>query len=81
MDNYLDELYGVTLEDYCKIHDITPEKLIDKTQKDLNLLRKRARKLIYEEDRLLDPLVEEIERVISKKYKHLRRLKDWIRNN
>jgi len=76
----LDEIYGVSLEEYCKLQGITPEDLLKKTETDIEILSKRLRKLIWEEDRLLDPLVEEIERVVSKKRKHLKRLKDWYKN-
>ena len=76
----LDDLYGITLDEYCKIHNTTKENLIKKTQTDIDILSKRLRKLIYEEDRLLDPLTEEIQDILSKKRKHLKRLKQWSIN-
>ena len=75
----LDELYGVNLDEYCKIHNITPEALQRKTEIDIEILSTRLKKLVREEDRLLDPVVEEIERLLDKKRKHLKRLKDWFK--
>jgi len=73
----MDKIYGVNLEEYCEFHNTTPDKLMDKTKKDLELLHKNIRHLLYVEDRLLDPLVDDIYDAIRKKEKHLKRLKEW----
>jgi len=73
----LDEIYGVSLKEYCEIHNTNPDNLIKKTEIDIDILSKHLRKLVWEEDRLLDPITERIERVLSKKRKHLKRLKEW----
>jgi len=75
----LDLIYGVSLEEYCKIHNTNINELIKKTEIDIELIHKNLRKLIYEEDRLLDPLVDECQMVREKKEKHLKRLKEWKR--
>ena len=76
-----DEIYGCTLEEYCKFHNTSIEELKEKTEKDIELLRSNLRKIIYDEERLLDPVTEAIQGLISKKRKHLSRLKDWERNS
>lgn len=71
-----DELYGVTLDEYCRIHNTTIEKLIKKTEIDIDLLKKRLASLVFA-DEMDIYLVNEVHKLLSKKRKHLKRLKQW----
>ena len=73
--NY-DELYGINIDEYCKYHSITIEDLIEKTKKDIELLKKNLHKHIYTEPTNWE-LVGSIHRFFLKKEAHLKRLKQW----
>jgi len=72
----LEQLYDVSLDDYCKIHNTTIDNLINKTKIDINLLRSHLRELL-EKDKLVEPITEAVERLLDKKRKHLKRLEEW----
>jgi hypothetical protein len=73
--NY-DKLYGVSIDEYCKYHQITIDDLINKTEKDIELLKKNLNKEIYTEPTNWE-LVGSIHSLLLKKEKHLKRLKQW----
>ena len=77
MDFTLDEIYGIDLLEYCRIHSTTVEELIKKTEKDIEILKANLKHVVVDEDRVTDPLVNRICKTISKKEKHLKRLKEW----
>jgi len=79
MASYQD-IYGVSLEEYCQAHGITIEKLIKKVETDIKLLKTRLRDLVNEDEYVVNPLINEVYQVLKKKEKHLKRLKGWKRN-
>jgi len=74
-----EELYGVSLDEYCKYHNINPERLVQKTKKDIELLKKNLHKHTYEIESTNWNLVSQIHKLLNKKIKHLERLKEWIK--
>jgi len=76
----LDEIFGVDIDGYCKFHGITVDDLMNKSKKDIELLKKRLHTLVHVEDRMLDPVTNEVQKLLNKKEKHLKRLKQWKRS-
>ena len=80
----LDELYGVSLEDYCLLHNITYDELISKVKIDINILRKNYElySLKNKDDVTYDEvsLAIEISKQINKKNIHLKKLADYKAN-
>jgi len=74
----LEELYGVDLQEYCKAHQTTISTLIKKTDTDIKLLKQNLKRLV-KKDLHLTPLCAEVQRLIRKKEKHLKRLKNFER--
>lgn len=77
----LDELYG-SLEGYCKYHQMTVDELIDKTQKDIEILQQRYQEIAsqkdkYDSDSYEIKLAQARRELIDKKRKHLKRLLAW----
>ena len=77
----LEELYGCTLKEYAAYHDTTIEQLINKTQKDIDLLMENyqtnyASRNIHLTPHELD-IAQAIQLKIAQKRKHLERLKGW----
>ena len=79
MTNYY-EIYGVTLEEYCKAHDITVDVLIKKVETDIRLLETRLQELVNKDEYVVNPLINEVFQMLKKKEKHLKRLKGWKRD-
>jgi hypothetical protein len=80
MEYSYDELYGVDIEEYCKIHNTTLEDLIQKSEIDIELLRKNMGRLLqedltYEEGYITKVLFD----LIKKKQKHVDHLKMWTK--
>ena len=69
-----DDLYGMDLDTYCKRHHVTVEKLINKTQIDIEILSERLNSL--KED-ISSPEFNYVYKVLDKKRKHLHRLQEW----
>jgi len=77
--NY-DELYGISIDEYCKYHNTTIDSLISKTSKDIELLKRRLNCLIYEEKvDIGSQLINDVYSLLQKKERHLERLKKWKR--
>ncbi len=74
-----EKLYGVSLDEYCKYHNINPERLVQKTKKDIELLKRNLHKHTYEIEPTNWNLVSQIHKLLNKKIKHLERLKEWIK--
>lgn len=75
MDYSYEDLYGVSIDEYCSLHNTTVDELIHKTLIDKEILEARLRELIE-----TDPnshLVTVVYNLISKKDKHVERLKKW----
>ena len=80
MFNY-DELYGVNLDEYCNFHNVEIEDLINKTKKDIFILKRNLNKLIYKDCiPITEPIIGSIYELIQKKEKHLKRLIKWKRS-
>jgi len=77
----LDEIYGLSLDEYCYALGVDIDSLIDKNQKEIQILKERLYTLVWGETnktfRKENELIEEIQKYISKKEKHLKRLKNW----
>jgi len=84
MFNY-DDLYGVNLKEYCIAHNTNPEKLIQKIDIDIRLLKNRLNYLLEQESQ--KPfreqnnsdlyLITKVYQLIQKKEKHKDRLREW----
>ncbi len=75
----LDDLYGVSLNEYCAIHGTTPEALIQKTCTDIALLRQRLHRLVWnaEQDPKNEDLIPHVKEKMERKQRHLERLMEW----
>jgi len=73
----VDKLYGIDLTEYCKHHNISIDDLINKTKKDIELLNSNLSSLVHKEGLMVDPLIDDVLRLLRKKEKHLKRLKEW----
>ena len=79
MKNY-DEIYGVDLDTYCKLHGVSVDKLIEKVKTDIKLLQNNLHYLVWVKNvDVCDLLVREVYYLLQKKEKHLQRLKRWKR--
>ena len=78
--NY-DQLYGMTIDEYCKAHNTNVDNLINKTNTDIKLLEKRLKHLVWKDNKLLEPIVGSCFMLLNKKRKHLKRLKKWKKEN
>jgi len=76
-DNIYDEVYGMSLDEYCAVHNTTMELLIGKVAKDVEILKENFKKEYT--GMLPTPLGDKIYEALEKKRKHLDRLKDWAR--
>ena len=80
----LDELYGISLEDYCLLHNVTYDELIEKVKIDISILRKNYElySLKNKDDVTYDEvsLAIEISKQINKKNIHLKKLADYKAN-
>ena len=77
--NY-EELYGVSLNEYCKYHNIEPQQLVLKTEKDIELLKRNLHKHTYEIEPTNWEIVGQIHKLLNKKINHLKRLKEWLKS-
>ena len=73
-----DDIYGISLDEYCKWHDLTLDDLIKKVEIDIDILKASLmatleKKLPYPESYLETMIYK----TISKKEKHLQHLLDW----
>lgn len=78
MNYSYDELYGITIDEYCKRHNTTIEEIIQKIKIDLKILHENLGVLLEggmtsENYHLVDTVVA-LER---KKEKHIARLAEW----
>jgi hypothetical protein len=71
MNYSYDEIYGVDIEEYCSLHNTTPQDLINKINIDIQILKNRLKEIINEDDHYLISVVYEL---INKKEKHKDRL-------
>ena len=69
-----DEIYGLSIADYCKRHSITLNTLIDRVQLDLDILGESFMREVDSEDTDYY-LTRAIADKIANKKKHLSRLK------
>ena len=74
-----DQIYGINIDEYCKIQGINIDTLITMIEKDIEILKKN----LWKETRETLPgcenwnLIFEIKKTLDKKEKHLKRLKSW----
>ncbi|BCD61710.1 hypothetical protein NrS5_06 [Nitratiruptor phage NrS-5] len=78
----LDEIYGIGLDEYCRIQGTTPDQLIQKTKTDMVLLKMRLHHLVWHEvqNSHTDELIRVVKEKLERKRKHLERLKKWNKN-
>jgi hypothetical protein len=77
MEYSYDEIYGVDIDEYAKLHGTTDQDLIEKTKLDIDILSKRLRYLVEHEDNMgTNHLITVVFNTISKKQKHLSRLEE-----
>jgi hypothetical protein len=77
MEYSYDEIYGVNIDEYAALHDTTVQDLIEKTKLDIDILSKRLKYLVKNDDTGSNHLVTVVFNTISKKQKHLSRLEEW----
>ena len=73
-----DDIYGISLDEYCKWHNLTLDNLIKKVQVDIDILKSNLnftlkKNLPYPESYLETMIYK----TIQKKEKHLQHLLDW----
>lgn len=73
-----DDIFGVDLDTYCAAHSTTIEALVEKIDRDVDLLNYRMKRLMevpfMEQDVALTTYLYKL---INKKQKHKQRLLDW----
>jgi len=79
MSNYTyDDIYGISLDEYCKWHNLKLDDLIKKVQVDIDILKvnldKTLRKKLPYPESYLETVIFQ---TIKKKEKHLQHLLDW----
>ena len=76
-----DDIYGVSLDNYCAAHGLTPDDLIKKVKTDIDILKANLSKVLAEKRPYPDNYLETvIFKTIKKKEKHLEHLLDWSKN-
>jgi hypothetical protein len=73
-----DDIYGCDLDTYCATHNTDVESLVEKIDRDIELLNHRLKYLVGIP--LMDQdvtLINFIYRLIGKKQKHKERLQGW----
>jgi len=75
-----DDIYGMSISEYCIAHGITVEQLISKTKTDISILKSRLKELVGD-GALLCEVGKVVYDNISKKTKHLERLVEWREGN
>jgi hypothetical protein len=77
-----DEIYGVTLEEYTKIHNTTIDELINKTKIDIKILYNNLGDLMEQDlPYPSDFIIEKVLQTIKKKENHVSRLQEWKMQN
>jgi hypothetical protein len=78
MNYTYDDIYGISLDEYVKKHDVTLDDLIEKTKTDILLLKENLSKVLKEKRPYPDNYLETvIFQTIKKKEKHLEHLSEW----
>lgn len=77
-----DDIYGMTITDYCDAHGTTIEHLIQKVKIDIEILESRLKQEMNPESKgTFTEIGSEVWNMLSKKKKHLSRLQDWKNEN
>jgi len=76
----MDDIYGVTLDEYCMLHKVTIDDLIDSVELDIELISKNIRQEVYDNDMQNDALLNTLMEARDSKRKHLKRLVEWKRS-
>lgn len=74
----IDDIWG-SKEEYFKLTGLTPQDLLNKTDKEIELLKYRL-SLKVEELKITDPLISAIYEALEKKKKSRERYKKWVKN-
>ena len=74
-----DEIYGVSFEEYCHIHNRSPDEIIQKAKVDYFLLKTRLHHLVWHAPQSArnDELIKAVKDKMEAKRKHIERLKEW----
>jgi len=76
-----DDIYGISLGEYCKLHNLTLDDLIEKVRMDINILKVNLGVVINEDKPYPENYIENvIFQTIKKKEKHLEHLLDWAQD-
>ena len=78
----LEEIYGVDIGEYCRLHGIAVDQLIKKTMIDIEILlenyaRLEREKFQHDLDSKFFKIISSTQKLIDKKRKHLARLQKW----
>jgi len=74
--DYID-LYGVSLDEYIRIHNTTLEELIEKSTIDMEIMKNNLHRIMQDPEWFRNPMVDIVHRNIKKKSNHIEYLKDW----
>jgi hypothetical protein len=81
MNYTYDDIYGITIDEYCAAHNLTLDDLIYKTKIDIKLLKDNLAAVLKEQRPYPENYIETIIfQTIKKKEKHLEHLLDWNQN-
>jgi len=72
-----DEIYGISIGDYCDLHKISIDELIDSVSIDIDILTARLKEI----QDIMNPLSDAVYNLREKKYSHRDRLNEWARTN
>jgi len=73
-DYTIEEVFGVSIIDYLKIHNKTIDELINEVKINVNILKSNLKERLNND--LLDDLTEFIKQKLNDKEKHLKRLEE-----
>lgn len=77
-----EDIYGITINEYCFVHDTTPKKLIDKVKTDIHILENNYNKYERIKHKISDremKLVFLIKKQIKSKKAHLEKLEKYTK--
>jgi len=71
-----DDLYGISIGEYCDVHSISVDDLVASVTKDIEILDNRLKEI----GDMMEPLFDAVYLLKDKKIRHRERLLDWLSN-
>jgi len=75
-----DDIYGITIDEYLKLHNVSLKDLIENIKIDIDLLQKNFYKEVFEKEAQNIPLINNIYEKLIKKKNRLKRLQSFLKD-